>query len=110
MVPTVQLTVVRATDGVPTVPTFQMFACNNTRIILAIRLLLQVNLVSYRCCTAVETVGGNLLSCPLSLPPTWTPPALGLRPVPMIGMTIQTIDNNPDAFPFHLQMSTAVRA
>src|SRR5258706_8348116 len=41
--------VVRATEGVPTVPTFQMFACNNTRIILAIRLLLQVNLVSYRC-------------------------------------------------------------
>src|SRR5258706_13875068 len=64
--------VVRATDGVPTVPTFQMFACNNTRIILTIRLLLQVNLVSYRCdhscphshlyrgCSAVNLLGPSI--------------------------------------------------
>src|SRR5258706_2048119 len=48
-VPMVQLMVVRATDGVLMVPTFQMFACNNRQIILAIHLLLQVNIVSYRC-------------------------------------------------------------
>ena len=34
---------VRATDGVPTVPIFRMFACNNNQITVQYRLLLQAN-------------------------------------------------------------------
>ena len=41
--PTVPLRMVRATDGVPTVPIFRMFACNNSRITSQYCLLLQVN-------------------------------------------------------------------